>query len=144
MAGGVSVRQHGERTVAIARPSFDIDHVVAGTSARLSPEGAYALSRTAGAGRAALFGSVHIHETRTGASVWTGLTTRDVAIAAALSPYGLVDYVIVDRGYVPRAGEFIRLSFSAPYELRRCDLVEETCTVVAKFPHTGALPVLAR
>ena len=143
-AGGVLVRQEGEQTLGIARPSFAVDQVVAGTSARLSPDGFYALSRTASEGRSALFGEVLIHDTRTGASVWTGLTAQDVAVAAALGPDGLVDYVIVDRGYSPRSGEFIRLSFSAPYELRRCDLVEQTCTIVAKFPHTGALPVLAR
>lgn len=144
VAGGVSVRQQRERTVVIARPSFAIDEVVAGTGARLSPDGAYALSRTAAAGKTALFGKVHVHDTRTGASEWTGLAIQDVAIAAALGPNGLVDYVIVDRRYAPRSGEFIRLSSTAPYELRRCDLVARSCTIVARFPHTGALPVLAQ
>lgn len=137
-------RQIAPRRLELVQPFFNVMNVVPGEDAELSPDATYALTRAPGTGRRDQFGSVRIYDVRSGDPLWTGLTARDIAVAATLGPDDEVHYVIARRGDRPESGEYVRSSFSGPYELRTCHVGERTCFTVGRFPHTGALPVLAR
>jgi hypothetical protein len=144
VADATEARQLDPRRLELVQPFFNIVHVVPGEDAQLSPDATYVLTRAPGTGRRDQLGRVRIYDVRSGEPLWTGLTRRDVAVAATLGPYDEVHYVVAHRGDLPRSGEYVRSSFSGPYELRTCHLGERTCFSVGRFPHTGALPVLAR
>ena len=142
VAAGVSLRQQSDDLIDISSPTLRLDGLVAGTESRLSPDGMYALSRTTRQRETAPFGAVHLYTTRTGAPVWSGLGPNDLAVAASFVADDRVSYIVVARDDAPKPGEFVRLSFSAPYELRTCDLSAQTCESPLRLPFTGALPVL--
>ncbi|GCD88677.1 hypothetical protein [Nocardioides sp. LS1] len=138
---------HGTRATArgsgvhVEQSTYGISFDVAGTGAQLSPAGEYLLTHQPTADNQV--GTPRIYDTRTGDQLWTGLEPGDLAVAASLGPDDEVTYVVAHAADQPQAGEFVRQSFSGPYELRTCHLGERTCFTVTKFPHTGALPVLA-
>jgi hypothetical protein len=144
VADATEARQLDPRRLELVQPFFNIVHVVPGEDAQLSPDATYALTRAPGTGRRGQLGRVRLYDVRSGDRLWTGLTRSDVAVAATLGPDDEVHYVIAHRGDLPQSGEYVRSSFSGPYELRTCHIGERTCFTVGRFPHTGALPVLAR
>lgn len=140
----VQVFQLNRRTIQIVQPFFSVSYAVRGQGAQVSPGATYVLTRRPGTAGSDEFGTVRIYDARSGDRLWTGLRRQDVAVAASLGPDDEVHYVIAREQDVPRSGEFVRSSFSGPYELRTCHIGEQTCFTVAQFPHTGQLPVLAR
>jgi len=137
------VKQWGTNTIRIVQPFFSVDYVRSGLGARISPGGEYVLTRAPG-GDGGPFGRILVYDTRSGDRLWTGLRPQDVAVAATLGSDDEVTYVVAHRPDQPQGTDFVRLSFTGPYELRTCHLEEHTCSRVTKFPHIGALPVLAR
>lgn len=144
VATATRVSQVASETVEIVQPFFNVAFRVAGAGAQLSPDGVYVLTRSAPPGSSDPFATVLLYDARSGDKLRTGLRHQDVAVAATLGPDDEVTYVIANRDDVPDAGEFVRTSFSGPYELRTCHIGERTCFTVTHFPHTGALPVLPR
>ncbi|HEU4812014.1 MAG TPA: hypothetical protein VFT00_07715 [Nocardioides sp.] len=143
VASATTVWQETPGTIKIVQPVFNVSFEDTGDGAMLSADGTWVLSRTSVDGSTALFGAVHLYDARSGDPVTTGLSTQDVAVAATFGERDEVVYVIAHRGDAPAAGEFVRSSFSGPYEIRTCDLDLGGCTTLYRFPHTGALPVLA-
>lgn len=137
------VRRAGTGRIRIVQPFFSVDYVRSGRGAQLSPGGQYVLTRSPDAFATGPFGKVLIYDTRSGERIWTGLRRQDAVVAATLGPDDAVTYVVAHGPDQPHGTEFVRLSFTGPYELRTCHLVERTCSRVTKFPHTGALPILA-
>ncbi|MCW2793317.1 MAG: hypothetical protein JWO76_2415 [Nocardioides sp.] len=111
-----------------------------GADTQVSESGTYRLTLEPSATGSA--GQVHIRETGSGREVWTGLRDGDALVAATLGPDDEVTYIVARADDAPQAGEFLRQSFSGPYELRTCRLDEHTCATVMLFPHTGRQPVL--
>lgn len=143
VASAVVLRQVGAETLDVVQPFFSVDHRVPGSSgAQLSPGGEYVLTRLPAAPNAAT-GQVRIYDARSGERVWTGLRPGDQVLATSLGGGDLVTYVVAHRADQPEAGEYVRMSFTGPYELRACHLAAHACARVVRFPHTGALPVLA-
>ncbi|MBB6629613.1 hypothetical protein H5V45_20005 [Nocardioides sp. KIGAM211] len=138
------VFQISPRTIQIVQPFFSVTYAVPGDGAQLSPDAAYALTRRPGSGGDDQFGRVRIYDARSGERAWTGLRAGDIAVAASLGADDEVHYVVAREQDLPGSGEFVRSSFSGPYELRTCRLRLRSCTTVLQFPHTGQLPVLAR
>lgn len=143
VASATTVWQEAPGTIKIVQPVFNVSFEDTGEGAMLSADGTWVLSRTSVDGSTDLFGAVHLYDARSGDPVPTGLAAEDVAVAATFGERHEVVYVIAHRGDSPAAGEFLRSSFSGPYEIRTCDLELGGCTTLARFPHTGALPVLA-
>ena len=131
-------------TIKIVQPLFSLAFARPGRGAQMASDGERVLTHTHDRARSQSFGRVRIYDTRTGEALWTGLTDEDVAVAATWGPEGTVSYVIAHRADQPRSGEFLRQSFSGPYELRTCNLETRRCVGVASFPHVGRLPMLAR
>jgi len=144
VASAVVLRQVADDTLDVVQPFFSVDHRLAGSSgARLSPDGNYVLTHLH-ADAQGKPGAVRIYDARSGEPVWTGLRPGDQVLATSLGPGDLATYVVAHRADQPEAGEFVRMSFTGPYELRTCHLAAHSCARVVRFPHTGALPVLAR
>ncbi|NYD42195.1 hypothetical protein [Nocardioides panaciterrulae] len=142
VSSAVVLRQLDQRTLDVVQPFFSVDHQLEGAAgAQLSPGGEYVLTRVPGG---PAFGPVRIYDARSGERLWTGLRPGDQVLDASLGPEDVVTYVTAHRADQPEAGEFVRMSFTGPYELRVCRIGERTCFRVTRFPHTGALPVLAR
>ncbi len=142
VSSAVVLRQLDPRTLDVVQPFFSVDHELVGAAgAQLSPGGEYVLTRAPGGDP---FAPVRIYDARSGERLWTGLRPGDQVLAASLGPEDQVTYVTAHRADQPAAGEYVRMSFTGPYELRACRLGERTCFRVTRFPHTGALPVLAR
>ncbi len=141
VSAGTIVKAAERGRIRIVQPFFSVDYVREGLSAQLSPGGERVLTRAPG-GEGPF--RVLIYDTRTGERQWTGLQREDVAVAASLGRDGQVTYVVAHRPDQPQGTDFVRLSFTGPYELRTCHLEERTCVRVTKFPHTGSLPILAR
>lgn len=142
VSSAVVLRQLDTRTLDVVQPFFSVDHELVGAAgAQLSPGGEYVLTHLADRGP---FGPVRIYDARSGDRLWTGLRPGDQVLDVSLGPDDEVTYVTAHRADQPKAGEFVRMSFTGPYELRTCHLGERTCFRVVRFPHTGALPVLAR
>jgi len=143
VASAVVLRQLGPRTLDVVQPFFSVDHRLRGSAgAELSPDGSYVLTRL-GATPQDSTGAVRIYDARSGAAVWTGLRRGDQVLATSLGPGDLATYALAHRPDQPKAGEYVRMSFTGPYELRTCHLATHTCARLVRFPHTGALPVLA-
>lgn len=138
------VWQIDDATVQMVQPFFSVAFTARGRGGRLSPTAGYLLTREPGSAGSDQFGKVRIYDTRSGDRLWDGLRRGDIAVATAMGPYDEVHYVIAREQDVPRSGEFVRSSFSGPYELRTCHIGTRSCFTVAQFPHTGQLPVLAR
>jgi hypothetical protein len=138
----LTVWQIGPADLKFVQPFFSLAYARTGRGAQLSADATRLLTRKPVPGDE--FGRVRIYDTRTGERMWTGLDRQDVVVAATMGPGQEASYVIAHREDLPRAGEFVRMSFSGPYELRTCDLTGRRCRVMMKFPHTGALPVLPR
>ncbi|GAA2144143.1 hypothetical protein GCM10009844_17360 [Nocardioides koreensis] len=136
------VKAAGADRIRIVQPFFSVDYVRTGVGAQLSPGGEHVLTRAPGGG--GRFGKVLIYDTRSGERIWTGVRPQDVVVAATLGSDGSVSYVVAHGPDQPQGTDFVRLSFTGPYELRTCHLGERTCSRATKFPHTGALPILAR
>jgi hypothetical protein len=137
------VRTAGLDRIRIVQPFFSVDYVRNGRGAQLSPGGQYVLTRSPRGTSSGPLGKLVVYDTRSGERVWTGLRRQDVVIAATLGPDDAVTYVVAHAPDQPQGTDFVRLSFTGPYELRTCHLVERTCSRLTKFPHIGALPILA-
>ena len=144
VAAGTRVATVRERRIDIVQPFFSVAYVRDGQGGQLSPDGLQVLTRTTSARVSGPFGPVVVYDARSGERLWTGLRQRDVAVAATFGPGDAVTYVIAHRADRPQAVEFERMSLTGPYELRTCQIEARSCSHVASFPHTGALPVLAR
>ena len=136
------VKAAGTGRIRIVQPFFSVDYVRSGVGAQLSTGGEYVLTRAPGG--PGPFGKVLIYDTRSGERVWTGVRPQDVVVAVTPGSDGTVSYVVAHGPDQPQGTDFVRLSFTGPYELRTCLLGERSCFRATKFPHTGALPVLAR
>ncbi len=143
-ASGTRVWQVDPTTITMVQPFFSLSFDRAGSGAQMSPDGNRVLTRTSGAGAGGAPGAVHLYDTRSGESLWTGLTRRDVPIAATLGPETEVSYLLAYRDDESRRDAFVRQSSSSPVELRTCDHETRRCRVVAQIPLVGAAPVLAR
>ncbi|MCW2845883.1 MAG: hypothetical protein JWN22_3799 [Nocardioides sp.] len=143
VGAGIRVWEMDPRTIKIVQPFFSLAFAVRGSGAgtQVSDNGTYVLTRL-GRSPDDPFGRVRIYDARSGHALWTGLRARDTAVAATLGPFDEVTYVVARSDDAPQAGEFLRQSFSGPYELRTCHIGERTCFTVTSFPHTGAQPVL--
>jgi hypothetical protein len=135
------VWQLAPATIQIVQPFFSLFFNRSGRGAQLSPDATYVLTRTAVTTES--FGAVLIYDARSGDRVWTGLGRKDVVVEATLGPDDEVTYVTANRADQPRWDDYVRQSFSGPYELRTCHLETQTCTAVRKIPRVGVLPVLA-
>lgn len=144
VASAVVLRQVDDRTLDVVQPFFSVDHLLRGsTGARLSPDGNYVLTQLGTPGQGSMK-TVRIYDARSGDRVWTGLRSGDQVLATSVGADDLATYVVAHRADQPAAGEYVRMSYTGPYELRTCHLAVHTCTRVVRFPHTGALPVLAQ
>jgi hypothetical protein len=128
----------------MVQPFFSLRFDRAGSGAQMSPDGNRVLTRTSRAGEGGAAAAVHLYDTRSGESLWTGLTRRDVPIAATLGPETEVSYLLAYRDDESRRDAFVRQSSSSPVELRTCDHEARRCRVIAQIPLVGAAPVLAR
>jgi hypothetical protein len=140
VAVATRVWQVDRDTLRIVQPLFSVELEVTGSGAQISPDALYVLTRV----RTPIdqFGTVLAYDARSGDRLWTGLRSDEVAVVASPGLYGTVTYVVGRREDMPGAGEFVRTSFSAPWELRTCSLDERICTTLGKIPLTGTLPVL--
>jgi hypothetical protein len=134
VADATEARQFDRRRVELVQPFFNLVRVVPGEGAELSPDATYALTRVPGTGRGDAVGDVRVYDVRSGDPLWTGLSRREVAVAATLGPDDEVHYVVAPRLHPWSSGR---------YELRTCHLGERTCFTVVRFAHTDAVPVLA-
>jgi hypothetical protein len=144
VASGTRVWQPDPTRIRIVQPFFSISFGRAGTGAAISPDGNRVLTHTFGTGEGGSFGTVHLYDARSGESLWSGLTRRDVPIAATLGPESEVSYLIEPRAERPRHDDFVRQSSSSPYELRACDQESHQCRSVTQLPRVETTPVLAR
>lgn len=144
VASRTRVWQPDPTRIRIVQPFFSISFDRTGTGAAISPDGNRVLTHTFGAGEGGSFGTVHVYDARSGESLWTGLTRRDVPIAATLGPENEVSYLIEPRGERPHHDDFVRQSASSPYELRACDQESHQCRSVTQLPRVETTPVLAR
>jgi hypothetical protein len=144
VASGTRVWQADPTTITMVQPFFSLSFDRAGTGAQISPDGNRVLTRTSRAGEGGAPAPVHLYDTRSGESLWTGLTRRDVPIAATLGPETEVSYLLAYRDGESRRDAFVRQSSSSPVELRTCDHEARRCRVVAQIPLVGSAPVLAR
>ena len=142
VANGTRVWQVDPTTITMVQPFFSLSFERAGSGAQISPDGNRVLTRTSGVGQGG--GRVRLYDTRSGESLWTGLTRRDVPIAATLGPETEVSYLLAYRDDESRREAFVRQSSSSPVELRTCDHETRRCRAVAQIPLVGAAPVLAR
>jgi hypothetical protein len=143
-AHGTRVWQVDPTTITMVQPFFSLSFNRAGSGAQMSPDGNRVMTRTSRAGEGGAAAAVHLYDTRSGESLWTGLTRRDVPIAAALGPETEVTYLLAYRDDESRRNAFVRQSSSSPVELRTCDHEARRCRLVAQIPLVGAAPVLAR
>ena len=143
-ASGTRVWQVDPTTITMVQPFFSLSFDRAGSGAQMSPDGNRVLTRTSDTGAGGTASAVHLYDTRSGESLWTGLTRRDVPIAAALGPETEVTYLLAYRDDESRRNAFVRQSSSSPVELRTCDHEARRCRLVAQIPLVGAAPVLAR
>ena len=144
VANGTRVWQVDPTTITMVQPFFSLRFDRAGSGAQMSPDGNRVLTRTSRAGEGGAAAAVHLYDTRSGESLWTGLTRRDVPIAATLGPETEVSYLLAYRDEESRRDAFVRQSSSSPVELRTCDHEARRCRVIAQIPLVGAAPVLAR
>ena len=135
------VRRSGPDRIEFGQAFPGESFVRSGVGAELSPDGEHVLTRVPD--EESTYGTVHVYDTRSGAEVRTGLSDIELAVDARLGPGRTVTYVVARAGDKPRAGEFVRLSFAGPLELRTCSLDTARCVVEAKFPSTGSAPLLA-
>ena len=143
VANGTRVWQVDPTTISMVQPFFSLSFERAGSGAQISPDGNRVLTRTSGSGQGGA-ARVRLYDTRSGESLWTGLTRRDVPIAATLGPETEVSYLLAYRDDESRREAFVRQSSSSPVELRTCDHEVRRCRAVAQIPLVGAAPVLAR
>lgn len=136
---GVPFRVAADGTVAWVEPGQEVPPT---SLEQLSPDGAWVLTRSPSPEDP--FGSVTVRSTTTGQEVESGLGADEVVLAARLGPGGQVTYVVARAGDRPQAGEYVRLSFAGPLELRTCSVATDSCAGGVKFPSTGATPVLAQ
>jgi hypothetical protein len=144
VASGTRVWQVGPTTITMEQPFFSLSFDRAGSGAQMSPDGNRVLTRTSDTGAGGTPGAVHLYDTRSGEALWTGLTRRDVPIAATLGPETEVSYLLAYRDDESRREAFVRQSSSSPVELRTCDHEVRRCRAVVQIPLVGAAPVLAR
>ena len=144
VANGTRVWQVDPTTITMVQPFFSLSFERPGSGAQISPDGNRVLTRTSRAGEGGAPAAVHLYDTRSGESLWTGLTRKDVPIAATLGPETEVSYLLAYRDDESRRDAFVRQSSSSPVELRTCDHEARRCRVIAQIPLVGAAPVLAR
>jgi hypothetical protein len=144
VARGKRVWQVDPTTIRMLQPFFSVSFDRPGTGAEISADGTRVLTHTFGTGQGGSFGTVHLYDTRSGESLWTGLTRRDVPIAATLGPETEVSYLVEPRAERPHNDDFVRQSASSPYELRTCDHEAHQCRSVTQLPRVETTPVLAR
>jgi hypothetical protein len=142
VAAATIVRRAGTGRIRIVQPFFSVSYVRYGEGARLSPGGEFVLTRLPGGTAEAPVGPVLIYDTRTGKRIWTGLHPEDLVVAATLGPLDTVSYVIAHGGEAHARDERVR-SFTGPYDLRTCDLVQHSCYRAVTFQHAGDVPLLA-
>ncbi|WP_372728463.1 hypothetical protein [Nocardioides sp.] len=142
-AGGVrAFADPGERSVVWLAPGGGASPVrVIGADAQLSEDGRRVLTRAKD--DLSVFGTVRIHDVRTGRPLPTGLGSDDRVITARLGPRDTVTYLVARAQDQPRPGSFVRLSFAGPWQLRTCAIATGRCTVRAKIRSSGPPPLLA-
>jgi hypothetical protein len=144
VASGTGVWQLDPTRIRIVQPFFSISFDRTGAGAAISADGNRVLTHTFGAREGGSFGTVHLYDARSGKPLWTGLSHRDVPIAATLGPEDEVSYLVEPRAERPRHDDFVRQSSSSPYELRACDQESHQCRSVTQLPRVETTPVLAR
>lgn len=141
VSSATRVFQDDPESIRMEQSFFSTVTTALGVGAQLSPDGDHVLTRT-GDGVSS-YGTVRVYDTRSGDEVATGLTAEDVAVAAAFARDGSVTYVIARAEDRPSADRFVRQSFSGALELRSCAVGGTDCAVLAKFPSTGSMALLA-
>jgi len=141
VSSATRVLQDDPESIRMEQSFFSTVTTALGVGAQLSPDGDHVLTHTGD--EVSSYGTVRVYDTRSGDELATGLTAEDVAVAAAFAPDGTVTYLIARAEDRPSADRFVRRSFSGALELRTCAIGGTDCAVVAKFPSTGSMALLA-
>ncbi|MDN4174110.1 hypothetical protein QWY28_14200 [Nocardioides sp. SOB77] len=140
-AAGTVLARQGPTRVRVEQPFFSVGHDLPGRGGSLSPDGEVVL--TSVADERSAYGTVRLHESRTGDRLPTGLGAEDVVLASAFGGDGTVTHVVARLQDLPRTDDYVRSSFSGRLELRTCRLADGRCRTDATVPASGGVPLLA-
>jgi hypothetical protein len=116
-------------TIQVVQSYFDVEFVLPGQGAQLSPDGNAVATRLPGSDDA-----VAVYDTRSGAQLPNDVPDGDLVVAFAPGDGLTMTYFVAPAGQTP----------GRELELRTCELGRSACTVVARIPNQGGTPVLAR
>jgi hypothetical protein len=123
----ITAFQGDAATIQVSPSFFSVVHDLPGQGAQLSPDGRLVATRLPD-------GEVALYETASGRRVDSGVGQDDHVVAFAPGRYLTIDYVVAPSDGIP----------THELELRTCHVHPTTCTVAARIPNTGGMPVLAR
>lgn len=139
-AAGTTLSRAGAQEVRVEEPFFSVGFTLPGRSGALDADGTVVLTNVPD-GRSA-YGSVRLHDARTGEQLPTGLGGSDVAVASAFGEDGSVVHVVARLQDLPRTDDFVRSSFSGRFELRVCGVADGRCRAAGTVPASTGVPVL--
>jgi Sigma-70, region 4 len=139
VASGVKVSQVDEGQLRITQPLFDVEVMVPGEGAILSPDGDYVLTRVDEPDPE----TTALYEAASGDLVDVGLTREEIVVAAAFEPDGSAVFLVEHRANAREPGEDLRLSTTGPQLMRSCEYeFEAECQTVTQFASSAGVSVL--
>jgi hypothetical protein len=123
----ITAFQGDSATIQVSPSFFSVVHDLPGHGAQLSPDGRLVATRLPD-------GEVALYDTASGHRLMSGLGENDDVVAFAPGRYLTIDYVVGPSDPIP----------THELQLRTCHVLPTTCTIAARIPNTGGVPVLAR
>lgn len=128
-------------------PDGGPERLAGGLAEAYSDSGRFALSYLDSGAPNSLRGRLVVTDLVTGLRVDAGIGAAEVIVKAMLTPDDALLYVAGIRDQLPRAGEYLRLSFSGPLAVRRCSLAAAAqgtprCEQLARLPRNTNVPTL--